>query len=265
MLKERILVVDTSMRELQAAIREAERERAELDRHDAAIAALERDYRRHLREVEYMEHTESSRLAQLRSRLRKAESELRDSMHVSVYNDAFHISHSGHFGTINGCRLGRLPSVPVDGAEISAALSFLAHLVSLLQARITPAQNVHIIPHGSESRITVGHVDLTLHIPPGRGSLKRSHRRKFNSAMKMLLGIVAELGESAGPCPRNNPSTRAPFGGWSIEYSSQGRFASDEQPPVLWSNVQADCPWSGKQGLPSTGIGPVHPSSWNIR
>eukprot|EP00959_Pyramimonas_sp_CCMP1952_P076087 1590125-Pyramimonas_sp.AAC.1 len=33
---------------------------------------------------------------------------------TSVYNDAFHIWHSGPFGTINNFRLGRLPSAPVS-------------------------------------------------------------------------------------------------------------------------------------------------------
>jgi beclin 1 len=29
---------------------------------------------------------------------------------TNLYNDAFHIWHDGHFGTINGFRLGDLPS-----------------------------------------------------------------------------------------------------------------------------------------------------------
>ncbi len=41
---------------------------------------------------------------------------------TNVFDDAFHISHDGHFATINGFRLGRLPSQPVEWAEISAAL-----------------------------------------------------------------------------------------------------------------------------------------------
>jgi beclin 1 len=32
---------------------------------------------------------------------------------TNVYNDAFCIGHDGVFGTINGLRLGRVPSVPV--------------------------------------------------------------------------------------------------------------------------------------------------------
>ena len=40
---------------------------------------------------------------------------------TNVFNAAFHIWHSGHFGTINGFRLGRLPSVPVDWNELNTA------------------------------------------------------------------------------------------------------------------------------------------------
>jgi len=32
---------------------------------------------------------------------------------TNLYNDAFHIWHEGHFGTINGFRLGDLPSCQV--------------------------------------------------------------------------------------------------------------------------------------------------------
>jgi beclin 1 len=38
-----------------------------------------------------------------------------------VYNDAFCILHDGPFGTINGYRLGRLSTHPVDWNEINAA------------------------------------------------------------------------------------------------------------------------------------------------
>jgi beclin 1 len=40
---------------------------------------------------------------------------------TNVHNDTFSISHDGTYGTINGLRLGRVSSVPVDWAEINAA------------------------------------------------------------------------------------------------------------------------------------------------
>ena len=41
---------------------------------------------------------------------------------VNVYNDVFSVWHDGAFGTISALRLGRLPGVTVEWAEINAAL-----------------------------------------------------------------------------------------------------------------------------------------------
>lgn len=46
---------------------------------------------------------------------------LRRLQRSNVYNDTFCISHDGSFATINGLRLGRLSSKPVDWPEINAA------------------------------------------------------------------------------------------------------------------------------------------------
>ncbi len=48
---------------------------------------------------------------------------------VNVYNDVFSIWHDGAFGTISALRLGRLPGVTVEWAEINAALGQARHLV----------------------------------------------------------------------------------------------------------------------------------------
>lgn len=39
---------------------------------------------------------------------------------VNVLNDCFYIWHDGLFGTINGLRMGRLPSVVVPWEEVNA-------------------------------------------------------------------------------------------------------------------------------------------------
>jgi beclin 1 len=60
--------------------------------------------------------------AHLGEQIRAASENLDRLSHTNVFDDAFHISWDGHFATINGFRLGRLPSQPVEWAEISAAL-----------------------------------------------------------------------------------------------------------------------------------------------
>lgn len=55
---------------------------------------------------------------------------------VNVFDDAFHISTDGHFGTINGLRCGTLPgSQPVDWHEINAALGHACMLLATLTRR----------------------------------------------------------------------------------------------------------------------------------
>jgi len=58
----------------------------------------------------------------VQEQIRHASEALERIKRTNVFDDAFHISHDGHFATINGFRLGRLPSQPVEWAEISAAL-----------------------------------------------------------------------------------------------------------------------------------------------
>ncbi|KAI4233205.1 MAG: hypothetical protein LQ349_004551, partial [Xanthoria aureola] len=74
---------------------------------------------------------------------------------TNVYNDCFCISHDGHFGTINGLRLGRLPPPQnVDWPEINAALGTAALLLSTVAQKLgVDFQGMRIKPMGSTSRI----------------------------------------------------------------------------------------------------------------
>ena len=76
---------------------------------------------------------------------------------TNVFSQTFHIWNSGHFGTINGYRLGRLPSVPVEWAEINAAWGQTALLLASLAKVVgpDPFQKYQIVPYGSYSYIKV--------------------------------------------------------------------------------------------------------------
>lgn len=73
---------------------------------------------------------------------------------TNVLNSAFHIWHNGHFGTINGLRLGRLQTVQVDWTEINAAWGQTAFLLSTL-ARHSGVTFEHykLVPYGNQSFI----------------------------------------------------------------------------------------------------------------
>jgi beclin 1 len=73
---------------------------------------------------------------------------------TNVYEDAFHISHDGHFATINGFRLGKLPSQPVQWSEINAALGQSVLLLdSIAHAVNFEFSKYKLMPRGSFSRI----------------------------------------------------------------------------------------------------------------
>ena len=109
---------------------------------------------------------------------------------TNVLNSAFHIWHNGHFGTINGLRLGRLQTVPVEWSEINAALGQAALLLVTL-ARNAGATFVRykVVPYGNQSFVDVL-----------EGKKKSQHLPLYSSAglrifadSKFDLGLVAYL------------------------------------------------------------------------
>ncbi|KAL9027686.1 MAG: hypothetical protein Q9196_003824, partial [Gyalolechia fulgens] len=74
---------------------------------------------------------------------------------TNVYNDCFCISHDGHFGTINGLRLGRLPPPQnVEWAEINAALGTAALLLVTVAEKLDfEFKGYRIKPLGSTSHL----------------------------------------------------------------------------------------------------------------
>jgi len=74
---------------------------------------------------------------------------------TNVYNDTFCISHDGHFGTINGLRLGRLPPPNnVDWTEINAAWGTASLLLVTVADKLGfTFRGYRIKPMGSTSKI----------------------------------------------------------------------------------------------------------------
>ena len=74
---------------------------------------------------------------------------------TNVYNDTFCIGHDGFFGTINGLRLGRLPSPQnVDWSEINAAWGTAALLLATVADKLQFSfRGYRIKPMGSTSKI----------------------------------------------------------------------------------------------------------------
>lgn len=220
----------------EAALKKAEQDRAaamkelkkleeEKDALDEEIVTLEKESR-HLDKEEEKFWRERNAFA---AKMADFQSE-RDSVHTkylndsqlleklqrsNVYNDTFCISHDGSFATINGLRLGRLSSKPVDWPEINAAWGHaLLLLVTVAEKLGYGFDGYDPQPMGSTSKIvryepassSSGRLGTrTMQLPPKKHVLELyssgdmplgltfMHRR-FDNAMVGFLELVRQLG-----------------------------------------------------------------------
>ena len=128
-----------------------------------------------------------------------------------MFNAAFHIWHSGHFGTINGFRLGRLPSVPVDWNELNTAwgqtVLLLHSLARNIQLQFVRFQVSHIqqccfnlygryqlVPYGNYSYVKVLSEDKDLPLY-GSGGFRLIWDTKFDAGMAAFLDCLQQFKE----------------------------------------------------------------------
>ncbi|KAH6845295.1 autophagy protein Apg6-domain-containing protein [Chaetomium sp. MPI-CAGE-AT-0009] len=137
----------------------------------------------------------------------------------NVYNDTFWISHDGTFATINGLRLGRLSSNPVDWPEINAAWGHALLLLFTVADKLGfRFEGYELQPMGSTSRIIrydqpspsssrLGSTSARSAPPPppkrhvldlySSGDMPLGltfMHRKFDNAMTAFLELVRQLG-----------------------------------------------------------------------
>lgn len=74
-------------------------------------------------------------------------------LRISITNSCLSFfRYNGHFGTINGFRLGRLPNHPVDWTEINAAWGQTALLLFSLARKINLTfVRYRVVPFGNHS------------------------------------------------------------------------------------------------------------------
>ncbi|KAJ6262702.1 Beclin-1 [Drechslerella dactyloides] len=146
---------------------------------------------------------------------------------TNVYNDTFCIGHDGFFGTINGLRLGKLPSQPVEWAEINAAWGQTLLLLHTVADKLGFVfENYRLKPMGSTSKIekletrhgdSVGRatnksdVRVTVLELFSSGTIPMGHlfaHRKFDGAMVVFLDCIRQLGEFVA---RADPTAVLPY------------------------------------------------------
>jgi beclin 1 len=122
------------------------------------------EYFNHQRALIKFEEKQSS----LDNQLKKSKIHLNRLKTTNVLNAAFHIWHSGPFGTINYFRLGRLPDTPVEWDEINAGLGQVILLLQSLATRVKlDFKRFKLIPFGNYSYIEVIENVLNLSVKKG--------------------------------------------------------------------------------------------------
>lgn len=113
--------------------------------------------------------------------------------HTVVLEDAFRIDHSGFFGTVNGMRLGKLPSAPVDWGEINCGLGYLALLLNGISKGMDGVKFPNkVMLVGNSSLVAVGRFDTLNLFNDGS---KLFGVKRLDDALSEVLKIVNAMGE----------------------------------------------------------------------
>ncbi|KAK0195350.1 beclin 1 protein [Armillaria mellea] len=183
---------------------EAEREREQLDEELQLLELEEKDldaeenefWRAHNEQVLSVDQ-QTAQLATLRAAYAADSATLEKLERTNVYNDAFCIGHDGVFGTINGLRLGRVPGVPVEWAEINAAWGQTLLLMYTIARKLDYTfENYRLVPMGSFSRIEKATGDKSNYELYGSGDLhfgRLLHNRRFDIAMVAFIDCLKHL------------------------------------------------------------------------
>ncbi|KIZ01315.1 Beclin-1-like protein, partial [Monoraphidium neglectum] len=183
----------TAEAELEAQLAIARRESGALAAAAADVAALEERYWHGLNDYHSLLAAHVAERDSLLTRIERASARLALLKGTNVLNDVFRIWHDGPFGTINGCRLGRTPEVPVEWDEINAAWGQAVLLLhTMAQACQITFSAYRLLPMGSHPRVADrrGTYDLF-------GPVSKLWAQSYDRAMAIYLACLREFGDFA--------------------------------------------------------------------
>ncbi|SAL96178.1 hypothetical protein [Absidia glauca] len=130
-----------------------------------------------------------------------------------VYNDAFCILQDGSFATINGYRLGRLGSHPVEWNEINAAWGQTVLLLCTVANKLRlQFQSYRLVPMGSFSKVEKVDGDVVVAYELYGSSDYALNRlflnRRFDHAMVAMFSCLKQLSDYA---EQKDRSIRLPY------------------------------------------------------
>lgn len=203
------------LEELEAQKAHMEEEIAALDRESVELERDEEAFWRERNDFDAKLARHITERTSLQNRLANDSKLLESLQRTNVYNDSFCIGYDGHFGTINGLRLGRLPDHPVEWAEVNAAWGQALLLLIVVAEKLNYSfVGYRLLPVGSTSKIekleypqnasqssqtrnskpkvTQYELFCTGDLPLGLGGFLH---RGFDNAMVCFLDCLKQLGD----------------------------------------------------------------------
>ncbi|XP_046377127.1 beclin-1-like [Haliotis rufescens] len=228
-LKQQLSSVEKEREELVELMQNERKNTEELEQQEAKYR---KDYNEYKRQALELEDEQRS----VDNQLRYAQAQLDKLKKTNVFNATFHIWHSGHFGTINNFRLGRLPSVPVDWNEINAAWGQTVLLLHSLARKMNLTfQRFRLVPYGNHSYLE-SLSDKSKELPLyGSGGFRFFWDTKFDQAMVAFLDCLqqfkeeVERGDTGFCLPYRMENGKIEDSSTGNSYSIKIQFNSEEQ------------------------------------
>lgn len=164
--------------------------------------------------------------------------------HSVVLDDAFRIGHSGFLGTVNDMRLGKLPSVPIDWAEINCAWGYIALLLNGIAKAMPDVQfGSKIMLVGSTPYIVQKDYNVLNLFNDG----KIFGTKRLDEAVAEVLKIVNCMSEY---CSRNDKDFFFPYvigtdkvGKFPIKFQSKDDIGLSEGMKCLLTDIKFILNW----------------------
>ncbi|KAF3784450.1 Beclin-1-like protein [Nymphaea thermarum] len=199
--------VEEEEKHLEAAIKEIEREYAEvnlelmdLESKSKHFRELEEKYWHDFNDFQFHLITHQEERDAILAKIEVSQAHLELLKRTNVLNDAFHIWHDGEFGTINNFRLGRLPKMPVEWDEINAAWGQACLLLHTMAQYFRPKYRIKILPMGSYPRI----MDSSNNRYELFGPVNLFWSTRYDKAMTLFLACLKDFADFANAKDQEN-------------------------------------------------------------
>lgn len=166
----------------------------EQDKREASLKEEEQVYWREFNQYQQRMLESKDEQISMQYQLHYTTEQLAKLKKTNILNKTFHIWHNGHFGTINGLRLGRLQTVPVEWVEINAAWGQTVFLLTTL-ARFTGIEfaRYRLVPYGNQSFLEPLEGKRKLLPLYSSAGLRIFTDSKFDAAMVAFLDCLNQL------------------------------------------------------------------------